>query len=128
MSMTFEETRKYLLGKPESVLEYPFGPDTAVFKVNSRMFATLSENEAGAYSNLKCNPEEAIMLRDLFREVVPGYHMNKKHWNTVHLDGELPNGEIERMIDNSYTIVVKSLPRKTRQGMEIRHGSESLYR
>jgi predicted DNA-binding protein (MmcQ/YjbR family) len=72
------------------------------------------ETEGVPYSNLKCDPQEALMLRDIFPEVTPGYHMNKKHWNTIQLDGDLPRGEIERMMDNSYTLVVKSLPRKVK--------------
>ena len=68
------------------------------------------------------------MLRDLFPEVIPAYHMNKKHWNTVQLDGNLPRGEIERMVDNSYTLVVKSLPKRIKQSLEIKYGSETVYR
>jgi len=126
--MTFEEARDYLLSQPAAILDYPFGPDVAVFKVRNKMFATLSETEGLAYSNLKCDPEEALMLRDLFNEVTPGYHMNKKHWNTIDLQGELPPGEIQRMMDNSYTLVVKSLPRKIRQSLEIAFGSDNIYR
>lgn len=87
--------------------DYPFGPVAAVFKVKRKMFATLSvsKNELGlkraglACMNLKCDPSEAQALRDIFDAVIPGYHMNKKHWNTVILDGSIPCGEIERMID-----------------------------
>jgi predicted DNA-binding protein (MmcQ/YjbR family) len=68
------------------------------------------------------------MLRDIFDAVRPGYHMNKKHWNTVNLDGSVPSSEIERMIDHSYTLVVKSLPRTVRQGLEVRYGRAILYR
>ena len=124
--MNFNDAKAYLLGKPEAVLDYPFGAEIAVFKVHKKMFATLVETGGSPFSNLKCNPEESTMLRDLFPEVVPGYHMNKKHWNTVHLDGNLPQGEIERMIDNSYTLVVKSLTRPTRQALEIKHGSQAI--
>lgn len=126
--MNFAQARDYLLGKPEAVQDYPFGPEVAVFKVAGKMFATLVETDGVPYSNLKCDPQEAIMLRDLFDEVAPGYHMNKKHWNTVRLDGDLPRGEIERMIDNSYTLVTKSLPKKTRQSLEIKYGKQALYR
>ncbi len=126
--LNYEQAKDYLLSKPEATLDYPFGPDTAVFKVYHKMFATLSMTDGNVYSNLKCDPEEALMLRDLFSEVKPGYHMNKKHWNTLHLDGNLPQGEIERMIDNSYTLVVKSLTRSTRQALEIKHGSQAIYR
>jgi predicted DNA-binding protein (MmcQ/YjbR family) len=128
MTMTYTEARDYLLGKPDAIEDYPFGPEVAVFKVCSKMFATLVENVGIASSNLKCDPQEALMLRDIFTDVKPGYHMNKKHWNTVQLDGDIPRGEIERMMDNSYTLVVKSLPRKVRQSLEIRYGTESVYR
>lgn len=126
--MDYDQAKKYLLGRPDAELDFPFLPDIAVFKVRGKMFATLVENEGVVYSNLKCDPGEAEMLRDLFPDVTPGYHMNKKHWNTVRLDGELPRGEIERMMDNSYTLVVKSLPKKTRQSLEIKYGSDVVYR
>ena len=126
--MKYAEARKYLLSKPESVLDYPFGPEVAVFKVHNKMFATLLEVDGGAFSNLKCDPTEALMLRDIFPEVTPGYHMNKKHWNTIELGGNMPRSEIERMIDNSYTLIVKSLPKAVRQGLEIKYGSDVVYR
>jgi predicted DNA-binding protein (MmcQ/YjbR family) len=126
--MTYTQARDYFLGKPDAVLDYPFGPEVAVFKIHNKMFATLVETQGAPFSNLKCDPEEALMLRDLFPEVVPGYHMNKKHWNTLQLDGNLPRPEIERMVDNSYTLVVKSLPKRVRQALEIKYGSDIIYR
>ena len=125
--MNFNDAKAYLLGKPEAVLDYPFGTEIAVFKVHKKMFATLVETEGSPFSNLKCDPEESMMLRDLFPEVVPGYHMNKKHWNTVQLDGNLPRGEIERMVDNSYTLVVKSLPGRVKLSLELKYGSDIVY-
>lgn len=77
--------------------------------------------------NLKCDPHEAVILRDIFPAVLPGYHMNKRHWNTVILDGSIPTGEIERMIDNSYELVVKGLKKVQRQALEIRHTKDILY-
>ena len=74
--------------------------------------------------NLKCDPAEALFLRDMFDAVVPGYHMNKTHWNTVILDGSIPRGEIERMIDRSYGLVVKKLKRAERVALEVRFGAE----
>jgi len=68
------------------------------------------------------------MLRDLFDEVMPGYHMNKKHWNTLELAGNLPRIEIQRMMENSYTLVVKNLPKKARQSLEIEYGADNIYR
>lgn len=126
--MKFEEARDYLLGRPDAEMDYPFGPEVAVFKVRGKMFATLVETDGEAFTNLKCDPREALMLRDLFEDVSPGYHMNKRHWNTVRLQGSLPRGEIERMVDNSYKLVVKGLPKKVRQSLEIRFGSDALYR
>ncbi len=125
--MTYNEARAYLLAKPESIEDYPFGPNVAVFKVRDKMFATLVETDAIPYSNLKCDPQEALMLRDIFPDVTPGYHMNKRHWNTVQLDGDIPKGEIERLMDNSYRLVVRSMPRKVRQSLEIRHGTDTVY-
>jgi len=126
--VNYQETKTYLLSKPDAILDFPFGPETAVFKVRNKMFATLVETEGQAWSNLKCDPTEALMLRDIFPEVRPGYHMNKKHWNTIELQGNLPQSEIERMIDNSYTLAVKSLPLKVRQSLEIQYGSDAVYR
>ncbi len=125
--MTYDSVRDYLLGKPEAIEDFPFGPDVAVFKVGGRMFATLVHGPGCARMNLKCDPHEALMLRDIFSAVLPGYHMNKRHWNTVLLDGSVPGGEIERMADNSYALVVKGLPRAQRQGLEIRHGRECIH-
>ncbi|NMP30400.1 MmcQ/YjbR family DNA-binding protein [Thalassotalea sp. M1531] len=120
----------YLLSKPESWLDYPFGPEVKVFKVKKKMFATLSlgkGNEkgtdgkmAGFYCmNLKCDPEEAVMLRDIFSSVIPGYHMNRAQWNTIILDGSIPQGEIERMIDNSFLLVVKTMTKKDQQSILV---------
>ena len=96
-------------------------------KVRDKMFATLSEEQGEGRMNLKCDPDQAQALRDIFAAVTPGYHMNKKHWNTLKLDGSIPRGEIERMIDHSYALVVGGLPKKVREGMAVRHGREALY-
>jgi predicted DNA-binding protein (MmcQ/YjbR family) len=125
--MDFKQCRKYLLQRPTAFEDYPFGPDVAVFKVNKKMFSTLGYDKDIATMNLKCDPEEAMALRDIFEAVIPGYHMNKAHWNTVILDGSIPPGEIERMIDNSYALVVKSLKKAERMALEIKYGAEALY-
>jgi len=78
--------------------------------------------------NLKCDPAQAQELRDLFKAVKPGYHMNKLHWNTIILDGSIPQGEIERMIDHSYGLVIKKLKKSEREALELRHGKDALYR
>lgn len=125
------EAKKYLLSKPETLEDFPFGDDVSVFKVKGKMFATLAlgtgnEKDAGSKMaghycmNLKCDPEEAAMLRDIFDAVIPGYHMNKKLWNTIILDGSIPQGEIERMIDNSYMLVVSKMTKKDQQSILIK--------
>lgn len=103
--------RKYLLSKPEACEVFPFGPEISVFKVRDKIFAICLEQQDGRERvNLKCDPLEAEQLRMVFRDLVlPGYHMNKRHWNTVVLDDSLPSSEIERMIDNSYALVVKKM-------------------
>lgn len=125
--MNFEHARDYLLARPEAYEDYPFGADVTVMKIAKKMFATLVKNDDIGSMNLKCDPHEALILRDLFTAVKPGYHMNKRHWNTVVLDGSIPRGEIQRMIENSYALVVRGLPRAQRQGLELRHGSSAIY-
>ena len=125
--MSQNTAREYLLTKPESNQYFPFGDNIEVFKVKNKMFATLSIGKMGKavddkktwWMNLKCAPEEAEMLRDIFPSVIPGYHMNKRHWNTVILDGSIPQGEIERMIDNSFKLVVSNMAKKDQQSILI---------
>ncbi len=126
--MNGKQAQRYLLSKPESIEDFPFGPDVYVYKVRGKMFATLGFNNNVARMNLKCDPEEALALRDIFESVLPGYHMNKAHWNTVILDGSIPTGELERMIDRSFGLVVKGLKKSERQALEIRYGSDTVYR
>jgi predicted DNA-binding protein (MmcQ/YjbR family) len=121
------ELRQYLLSKPEALEDLPFGPRVVVMKIRSKMFATVAEDAGRVSMNLKCDPHEALILRDIFPAVKPGYHMNKRHWNTVVLDGSIPRGEIERMVDNSYALVVRGLRRTERQALEIRYGQAALY-
>ena len=83
---------------------FPFGPAVAVFKVKGKMFATLAEDEGVWYCNLKCDPVWALALRKQYPAVQPGYHMNKKHWNTVTLDGSLPESLIRKMTKLSYVL------------------------
>ena len=125
--MDYDSARSYLLAKPEAELDYPFGPDVGVPKIRGKMFATLAEEDGVGRINLKCDPTEAEFLRSMFDAVLPGYHMNKVHWNTVLLDGSIPAGEIERMIDSSYALVVKSLKKAERTALETRHGKAALY-
>ena len=125
--MNCQDVRAYLLGKPAAFEDFPFRLDVAVMKVGDKMFATLAARDGAASMNLKCDPHEALILRDIFPAVKPGYHMNKRHWNTIMLDGTVPAGELRRMIDNSYTLVVRGMRRAQRQPLEIRYGLEALY-
>ncbi|WP_193165928.1 MmcQ/YjbR family DNA-binding protein [Microbulbifer hainanensis] len=126
--MDYRVARDYLLSRPEAVEDFPFGPQVAVFKVKGRMYATLTVENGVARTNLKCDPDEAQALRDIFTGVLPGYHMNKKHWNTVLLDGSVPDYEIERMMDRSYGLVVKGLRKVEREALELAYGSDTIYR
>ena len=109
--------RKRLLGFPESVEEQPFGPGVLVYKVGGKVFAIMPEDPASGVLDvtLKCDPDWALQLRDEHPAVRPGYHVNKRHWNTVTLDGSIPPEEIEDMLDHSYERVVGSLPRAERE-------------
>ena len=126
--MNGDAAKDYFLTRPEARFDFPFGPDVYVFKVKDKMFGTLGWEEKVARINLKCEPEQAVFLRDLFPSVIPGYHMNKLHWNTVILDGTVPVGEIQRMIDLSYSLVVKKMKKADRQSLEIKYGKEVIYR
>jgi predicted DNA-binding protein (MmcQ/YjbR family) len=105
------EFREYCLGKPNTTEGMPFGETVLVFKVAGKMFALMSLDELPATANLKCNPDLALDLRDRYEQVRPGYHMNKKHWNTVAIDSGIPEAELRRMIDHSYDLVVQSVPK-----------------
>lgn len=126
--MDYQSARDYLLSRPQAVEDFPFGPGVAVFKIKGKMFATLGIENDVARTNLKCDPDEAQALRDVFTGVLPGYHMNKKHWNTVLLDGGVPDYEVERMMDRSYGLVVKGLRKVERQALELAHGADTIYR
>ena len=114
MAFDFQQCRDYCLMQLQSSEDFPFGPDVYVYKVVGKVFAILGERQGVASVNLKCDPAEALMLRDIFPAVTPGYHMNKQHWNTLLLDGSVPENEIKRQIDNSYLLVVNSLPKAKR--------------
>jgi predicted DNA-binding protein (MmcQ/YjbR family) len=104
--------REYCLTKADATESMPFGPDTLVFKVGGKMFALAALDEVPTTVNLKCDPERALDLRDRYPEVQPGYHMNKKHWNTVELSSGIPDAELRRWIDHSYDLVVARLPKQ----------------
>ena len=112
--MDVESFREYCLAKPGTRESTPFGEDVLVFKVAGKMFALAALDEVPATVNLKCDPDLALDLRDQYEQVRPGYHMNKKHWNTVELDSGIPDRELRKMIDHSYELVVRKLPKASR--------------
>ena len=106
--MDAEQIREYVLKKSHVTEGFPFGEDTLVFKVKDKMFLLLALDETPLQFNVKCDPDEAIALREEYPDtILPGYHMNKKHWNTVILSGKLPVKQVLEMIDNSYLLVAK---------------------
>ena len=109
--MDLESFREYCLAKKEATEGMPFGETVVVFKVAGKMFALASLDEVPTTVNLKCDPDVALELRDRYEQVRAGYHMNKKHWNTVELGAGIPEAEIRKMIDHSYDLVVASLPK-----------------
>lgn len=112
--MDLESFRQHCLSKQEVTEGFPFGEEVLVFKVLDKMFATLRLDGADPRANLKCDPERAQELRASYSDIEPGYHMNKKHWNTIHLEAGVEDGLIRSLIDHSYDLVVASLPRKKR--------------
>ena len=107
--MDLAQFREYCLSKAGATEGTPFGPDVLVFKVSGKMFALAALDEMPARVNLKCDPDLALELRDRYEEVTPGYHMNKKHWNTVEIEGAIPDPDLRKMIDHSYVLVAKGL-------------------
>ena len=110
--MNLEELKKVLISKNASIKEFPFDDKTMVFKVMNKMFALVSIEESPLKINLKSLPEDALGYREIYECVIPGYHMNKKHWNTVILDGTMKDEILIDMIDESYDLIVSKLTKK----------------
>lgn len=116
--MDLDALRKHCLGKPAVTESHPFGPGALVMKVAGKIFAIIGEHDDPLTVSLKCEPEIADVLRARHEAVRPGYHLNKRHWNTVTLDGTVRHGQVRDWIDDSYDLVVDGLPRAVRE--EIR--------
>jgi predicted DNA-binding protein (MmcQ/YjbR family) len=112
--MNIEDLRSYCLQKAYVTEELPFGPDTLVFKVVTKLFLLTNLDHPDFRFNVKCDPELAIQLREQYSCVQPGYHMNKIHWNTISVDGSVNDKKLKEWIDNSYQLVFESLPKKVR--------------
>lgn len=111
--MDIEELREFCLAKEHVNESFPFSEDALVFKVGSKMFC-LTNIDTPVSMNLKCDPEKAADLREEYEEIEPGFHMNKKHWNTVSLIGNLSNDLLTELIDDSYNLVIKNMTKKER--------------
>ena len=115
--MHLDDLRDLCLGLPGASEDQPFGPDALVFKVGGKMFALTNLERTAPAVNLKCDPERAVDLRERYAAVEPGYHMNKRHWNTVALRSDAPAAEVRRWVRDSYDLVVAGLTARAREGL-----------
>jgi predicted DNA-binding protein (MmcQ/YjbR family) len=118
-----ESFRTRCLAKPGTTEDVPFGPDVLVFRVAGKMFALVNLERLPMAATLKCDPDRALVLRDRYAGVEPGYHMSKKHWNTVALRGDVPPGVLRGLVDDAYALVVAGLPRGKRNALGTPDGS-----
>ena len=116
--MDTETLKDYALSKPATTHDFPFDEETLVIRVKNKIFALMSLNDSPSSVNLKCDPTWAEVLRQTYPAVIPGYHMNKRHWNTVKFDDTIPDDEILEMVDHAYEQVVKGLPKKDREALK----------
>jgi predicted DNA-binding protein (MmcQ/YjbR family) len=121
--MDASSLRRHCLAMPGAVEERPFGPNTSVFKVAGKIFALSALEASPLEVSLKCEPELAEQFRGAYPAVRGGYHLNKRHWNTVTLDGSLPDSLVADMIEDSYDLVMAALPRRTREGLGWKPGA-----
>jgi predicted DNA-binding protein (MmcQ/YjbR family) len=105
--MNIETLQEYCLSKPDTEETLPFGPDTLVYKVNSKVFLLMGLDNEDLRFNVKCDPDKALELREEFPCVLPGFHMNKKHWDTIVVDGSVSVKQLKEWIDHSYDLVTK---------------------
>ena len=113
--MNASELRAWCLEQPGAFEDFPFGPEHSVFKVAGKMFALSALERTPLEVSVKCEPELAVGLRESYPAIRPGYHLNKRHWNTLTLDRSLPDQLVRDMIEDSYDLVVSALPRRTRE-------------
>jgi predicted DNA-binding protein (MmcQ/YjbR family) len=115
--MDLSSLRDYLGAKPGASEDLPFGPEVLVLKVVGKMFALIAWQEMPLTLSLKAEPQQALLWRELYPAVTPGYHLNKQHWNTVRLDGSVPDEVLRRMMDDSWQRVVAGLKKSERQAL-----------
>jgi predicted DNA-binding protein (MmcQ/YjbR family) len=117
--VTANRLREWCLARPEAREEFPFGPRVSVFKVGGKMFALSDLSSRPLQVSVKCEPDLAEQLRATYSAVAPGYHLNKRHWNTLTLDGSLPDATVLDMIEDSYDLVVAGLAKAVRQRLQL---------
>ena len=117
--MDAQALRAHCLARPGAVAEHPFGPGPLVVKVAGKIFAIIDEDARPASISVKCDPDLAEVLRGAYRGVEPGYHLSKRHWNTVTLDGSVTDTEVRSWIEDSYDLVVAGLPKRLRQTLPV---------
>jgi predicted DNA-binding protein (MmcQ/YjbR family) len=118
--MTLANVCDHCLTLPHTEATTPFGPDVLVYKVAGKMFAVTAPDELPHTIGLKCDPDRAIELRDRYEDIRPGYHMNKRHWNTIMLEGRVPTKLVRELIDHSYQLVFDSLPARVRKELNVK--------
>ncbi len=112
--MDARELRRWCLAQPGAVEDFPFTHEHSVFKVGGKIFAISALGRAPLQVSVKCEPELALQLRDTYAAIRPGYHLNKRHWNTITLDGSLPDQLVRDLIEDSYDLIVSALPQRLR--------------
>src|SRR4051794_8395191 len=116
-AMDATELRRWCLVQSGAIEDFPFGPEHSVFKVGGKMFAISALGRTPLEVSVKCEPELAVQLRDTYQAIRPGYHLNKRHWNTITLDGSLPDKLVRNLVQDSYDLVVSALPKRTREAL-----------
>ena len=109
------ELRRWCLHQAGAIEEFPFGPETSVFKVAGKIFSLSALDRVPLEVSVKCEPELAVALRDSYPAIRPGYHLNKRHWNTIRLDGSLADELVRDLVEDSYDLVVSALPKRVRE-------------
>jgi predicted DNA-binding protein (MmcQ/YjbR family) len=110
--------RAWCLRQPGAIEDFPFGPETSVFKVAGKMFALSALERTPLEVSVKCEPDRAVDLRATYPAIRPGYHLSKRHWNTLTMDGSLPEQLVRDLVEDSYDLVVGALPKRVRERLE----------
>ncbi len=117
--INLDELESFLSAKPGTIREQPFGPEVLVFKTGGKIYALVAWEKHPLEISLKCDPENALFLRTRYSMVRPGYHLNKKHWNTITLDGSIPDNAVKKMINESYDLILQSLTKKQLENLSV---------